>query len=296
MTNRAIEFLSTEIEGNHPFFLLLDYIAPHIERDGTEFFKENITPPAALRHTDQVGTYTPKQSPSFDEEDVSDKPRVVQALPQGVSKKRSAESLLAVDDGIKEIIDVLEKTGVLENTYIFFISDNGVEGGAHRIWGNNGWPYEESIRVPFFIRGPGVEKGRTVDKLVANLAYTPTILDLAGVHSTKIFDGRSLRPLLEDKADGYISWRKDFLIESDPALQDYTGVRSEDYVYIEYDYDDNGISDEEEFYNFVADECVAKPDLYQLENQARNPCYQERIAQFRERLRDLKICVGKECW
>ena len=67
-----------------------------------------------------------------------------------------AGSLLAVDDHVKKLVKILRKTDQLDNTLIVFVSDNGWLQGEHRIPGDKFLPYEESLRVPFILRGPGV--------------------------------------------------------------------------------------------------------------------------------------------
>ena len=88
-------------------------------------------------------------------------------------------SLLAVDDHVKKLVGILRKTGQLKNTLIMFLSDNGWLQGQHRIPGDKFLPYEESLRVPLILRGPGVPAGRTVRGQVANIDFAPTLLDAA---------------------------------------------------------------------------------------------------------------------
>jgi len=74
--------------------------------------------------------------------------------------RRRAESLQAVDRGVAAIYHELEDEGLLENTYIFFLSDNGFLLGEHRIDHGKVLPYEESVRVPLAVTGPGVPRKR----------------------------------------------------------------------------------------------------------------------------------------
>ncbi len=69
-------------------------------------------------------------------------------------------SLRAVDDHVGKLVKTLRKTGQLRNTMIMFLSDNGWLQGEHRIPGDKFLPYEESIRIPLIIRGPGVPAGQ----------------------------------------------------------------------------------------------------------------------------------------
>ena len=92
-------------------------------------------------------------------------------------KRRCAwESLLAVDDSVGSLIHEIERDGIDDNTYIFYLSDNGFLRGEHRIRDNKRFLYEESARVPFIARGPGIPQGESSDDVVVNADLTSTIL------------------------------------------------------------------------------------------------------------------------
>jgi arylsulfatase A-like enzyme len=101
---------------------------------------------------------------------------------------------------VEGVVNKLESAGVLNNTYIFFTSDNGFERGEHRIFDGKRLPYEESIHMPLLVRGPGVAAGSTTDKLVLNTDFFPTFADLGGIQTPSYVDGRSLRPVLNGSA------------------------------------------------------------------------------------------------
>jgi len=127
--------------------------------------------------------------------------------------RKRLQSMLAVDDMIGDLIGALRKSGKLENTYIFFTSDNGFHLGEHRLSAGKWTPYEEDIRVPLVVRGPGVPEGRTLHHMVLNNDLAPTFADLAGAETPSFVDGRSLQPLLTDDPTPPEDWRKRFLIE-----------------------------------------------------------------------------------
>ena len=93
--------------------------------------------------------------------------------------RRRAESLQAVDRGVAAIYHELEDEGLLENTYIFFLSDNGFLLGEHRIDHGKVLPYEESVRVPLAVTGPGVPRNETSRQLAANVDLAATFADIA---------------------------------------------------------------------------------------------------------------------
>jgi arylsulfatase A-like enzyme len=115
---------------------------------------------------------------------------VVAAPEQQKQFRLNCETLQSVDDMVIAIIDELRRAGRAGNTYIVFTSDNGFSFGEHRLIGK-GHLYEESIRVPLFVRGPGIAS-RTVSRLTSNVDILPTVLDWAGVDPPKDFvDGTS---------------------------------------------------------------------------------------------------------
>src|SRR5215213_5998387 len=160
--------------------------------------------------------------PTFNEADLSDKPLWLRDEPRlgrrlvdrmDALYRRRLRSMRAVDDMVKTLVETLESTGALENTYILLTSDNGYHLGEHRIAEGKGTPYEETIRVPLLIRGPGVIEGRTELRLTSNIDLAPTFAELAGttVEVPDFVDGRSLVPLLD--GDQGVPWRQAVLVE-----------------------------------------------------------------------------------
>jgi arylsulfatase A-like enzyme len=207
------------------------------------------------------------------------------------------ESLLSVDEGFRDVVNALKQTGQYGNTIILFVGDNGYHLGEHRNLAGKQFAYEEDIRVPFLMRGPGIPQGQTIDALVTNVDYAPTILEFAKAQAGLPQDGRSLVPLIKNPN---ISWRSDFVVEN-PIGQDYYGLRTKDtntgseYLYVEYDYDADNTIDERELYAMTPDSCMATGDPYQLESQHNNSCYAPLIQQFEQRLAQMKVCAGSNC-
>merc|ERR1712070_137226 len=132
-------------------------------------------------------------------------------------QSRSA-SLLDLDDMIGEIIDGLEKLEVLDNTYVFFSSDNGYHLGEHRNFMGKGLPYETDVRLPMYIRGPTVKPNATMRPPTTHLDITATIAELAGVESRNQLDGESFAQELDGgDAD---NWRQ--FSYSEMFMNDFT--------------------------------------------------------------------------
>ena len=95
------------------------------------------------------------------------------------SYRAELQSLQSVDDLVASVVDALKETGKLDDTVIIYTSDNGFMYGEHRLIGKSA-AYEESIKVPLLMRGPGIPKNETRSELVNNLDVVATIAELAG--------------------------------------------------------------------------------------------------------------------
>jgi len=301
---KAGAFIRQASADRKPFFLYLPTYAPH----------GPATP--APRHQDLFPEARAPRDPSFNEEDVSDKPAWVRALPSltpartrqidDLYRKR-LQSLQAVDEMIAGLVQTLQETGSLDNTFLVFSSDNGFHLGQHRQMSGKQAPYEDDIRVPLIVRGPGVPAGRTVDHLSGNIDLAPTFAEWAGVPVPETVDGRTLAPLLRTDPPPVADWRDAFLLEhgvpdtedgsdisgvnepADPSgapagnrgIPQFNGVRTRTHTYIEY------ATGERELYDLAA-------DPYQLENSVRSadPALVRALA---DRLHQLARCSGAAC-
>jgi arylsulfatase A-like enzyme len=302
---------------------VVDFIAPHnslawrFDQPGhdhpgeAEESDDDHFPVPAPRDDDALARFVRQLPPSFDEDDVSGKPlRIRRGTPKLSPEKiaqtelryrKRLESLIAVDDAVKSICDALQAGDRWNNTWVFFVSDNGYLQGEHRITNLKLWAYEESIRVPLVIRGPGVPAGAVVDRLVTNLDYTPTIVELARATPGFELEGRSLLPLLARAATGEaasaekskVDWRSDFLVEA-PILH-FAGLRTESYAYVEYDWNDDGVVDERELYVLAPDAIRPASDPFELDNRAHDKAYAGLIGKLSARVAELKHCRGAGC-
>jgi N-acetylglucosamine-6-sulfatase len=218
LTDKAVDFIHDPdgrvpsfLLPDRPFFMWLGTTAPHQPAD------------PAPRYADALPDVSMPRSPSFDEADVSDKPAWIRDNPpldpeqvayaEDLYRKR-LQSMLAVDDMIGRVVGALRKSGELDNTYLFFTSDNGFHFGTHRLSVGKWTAYEEDIRIPLVVRGPGVPKGQTLSHLVLNNDFAPTFADLGGAEIPDFVDGRTLRPLLGDDPPPKDEWRQAFFEEA----------------------------------------------------------------------------------
>jgi N-acetylglucosamine-6-sulfatase len=308
LTQRALEQIQLA-SGPRPFFMLLDYIAPHGDQ------QPPIGPEPATRHYDSaINTFLPRP-PSFNEGDISDKPSFIRDAappfePTNVRRirieyQKSLESLRSVDDGIGKVVGLLRALGELRNTYVVFTTDNGFFLGEHRLERAKFLPYEPAVHAPLLIAGPGIKAGSQSGELVTNADIAPTFLDLANVRATRRLDGRSLvsfwrdtsrrtrRPILLESfakatdidGDGIPDGRRPrrgagASISAPP--ENYLGVRIGPYKYIEYETGDR------ELYDLSKD-----PD--ELRSRHADLAY-DRVQRYLKRLIErLEGCVGKVC-
>jgi arylsulfatase A-like enzyme len=292
-TRRALELIDSAAPGDRPFFLSLWYVAPH--RGGPRDLDDPRrpgTPSPAPRHRDAYAGASMPRQPNFNEQNMYDKPQVVADRPRlspelaaGVEEnwRQELESLMGVDEGVAQIVEALRRTAELENTLIVFMSDNGFMHGEHRALAEKVLPYEESIRIPLVMRGPGVPRGRVDRRLVGNVDVTATILDAADASAGRVLDGRSLLELL---ADPGAEWGRDILIENGRGangVPTYRGIRTYRFLYVEH-----LTTGEYELYDLAT-------DPFQLKSLDGHERYAKVQRDLASRLRELTGCVGLDC-
>jgi N-acetylglucosamine-6-sulfatase len=182
------------------------------------------------------------------------------------------------------VVDSLQGAGKLDNTVIVYTSDNGFLFGEHGLVGKSA-PFEESIRVPLLVRGPGISQNETRTQLVNNLDVAATIVDLAGTSPGVALDGRSLSTLF---ADATAAWRSAIAFESPVSRfrapsERYTGLRTATRKYIKFE------SGQEKLYDLVA-------DPHELRNVATKHSYANDLVSLRSLNDRLKTCAGASCF
>lgn len=148
--------------------------------------------------------------------------------------RKRLRSMLAVDEMVDTLFRALEATGEAERTYVFFTSDNGYHLGEQRFESGKTNPYDEDVRVPLLVSGPGVGEGRRVSQIAINIDIAPTLAGLAGVATPNFIDGRSLEPLLIGNGGEGGAWRSGLLIEWLKPDKEYRGVRDDGYLYVDH--------------------------------------------------------------
>lgn len=144
----------------------------------------------------------------------------------------------SVDDNVGRVLDFLDASGLADNTVVIYASDQGFYLGEHG-WFDKRFMYEPSLRTPLIVRWPGVAKAGGVEKrIVSNLDFAETFLELAGVEIPADMQGRSLVPLLRGAAPE--DWRTSFYYhyyEGPPAVHtvsEHYGVTDGRFKLIHY--------------------------------------------------------------
>ena len=142
----------------------------------------------------------------------------------------------SVDDNVGRLLDYLDSNGLAENTLVIYSSDQGFYLGEHG-WYDKRWMYEESFRMPFLAKWPGVIKpGTRSSKLAQNIDFAPTFLAATNQSVPDDMQGVSLLPLLEGKKPA--GWRKSiyyhYYEKGEHNVPRHYGVRTERYKLIHY--------------------------------------------------------------
>jgi arylsulfatase A-like enzyme len=327
---RAARWTKKLVKQPQPFFMQLDYYAPHgaVGRD-PRCLNGPEPAPADVGRGDGLGLPNP---PSFNEADVSDKPDFIKIRPRlgpgliAATTQRyrcTIESLFSVDRGIEAVFKKVEQAGELDRTVFIFTSDNGYFFGEHRIFLNKVYPYEEALKVPLVARVPASLLGpkarrngapETVSAPVDQIDVTATIMDFAGAQpctaagDCRTLDGRSLRPLLNGRRPGWSRGRTLLaqlggirtcgVVPTERGLKNYyDAIRTKRYTYVELNRvnKETGECDRPEYELYDL-----KQDPYQLRNRAVNPAVatpsalQLGLAARLDALRDCSGVAGRD--
>ncbi len=277
ITDQALEWLKNKCDKNKPFFLMYQHKAPHrnwqpaprhldkykdvtIPEPQTLFddysgrekpaaenqmsVAKHLTP-ADLKLTPPPGL-TPEQLATFTKAYEKENEELKRALltPKQQTQwnyQRYVKDYLrcvdAVDENVGRVLDYLDESGLAKNTVVLYTSDQGWYLGEHG-WYDKRWMYEESFRTPLLVRWPGKTRpGSTSDKMVMNLDFAETFLEIAGVKVPEDMQGQSIVPILAGQETP--DWRKSvyyhyYEFPQPHYVHPHTGVRTERYKLIHF--------------------------------------------------------------
>ncbi|XP_030571922.1 extracellular sulfatase SULF-1 homolog [Drosophila novamexicana] len=214
IANDSIAFLRSSKQQNQrkPVLLTMSFPAPHGPED------------SAPQYSHLFYNVTTHHTPSYDHAPNPDKQWILRVTDpmQPVHKRftnilmtKRLQTLQSVDVAVERVYNELKALGELDNTYIVYTSDHGYHLGQFGLIKGKSFPFEFDVRVPFLIRGPGIQASKVVNEIVLNVDLAPTFLDMGGVPTPPHMDGRSILPLLNSRnrivRD---TWPDSFLIES----------------------------------------------------------------------------------
>jgi arylsulfatase A-like enzyme len=211
--DRVMDYLNTRetSKDTKPFLIYYGFSHPHDTRDGRP---ELLAKYGATNHSDpnSLPSLHSKQPPlpanylaahPFDttHSDVRDEMQV-----SGVWNKRDEASIRNelgremacsenIDIQIGRVLEKLEQTGELDNTYIFYTADHGISIGRHGLMGKQNL-YQHTWRVPFIVKGPGIKPGSRIEGNIYLLDVLASLCDLAGITPPESNEGLSFKPVL----------------------------------------------------------------------------------------------------
>ncbi|NND97880.1 MAG: sulfatase-like hydrolase/transferase, partial [Pirellulaceae bacterium] len=279
-----------------PFLIYFGFSHPHDTRDGTP---ELLAKYGAVNHTDKnsLPPANDKQ-PELPENYLSEHPfhhghpnlRDEVAV-KGVWERRDERTIRNelgrefacnenIDIQIGKVIDKLRQTGELENTYVVYTADHGMAIGRHGLQGKQNL-YQHTWRVPYIVKGPGIQAGTRATGNVYLLDTLTTLCDLVNVDAPSTIQGKSFRPVLRGETDTI----------RDVMYGAYCGgtkpgmrcVKQGDWKLIKYDVLDSEVRETQLFnlaknpLEFIAEHGKSDPNLTDL---AEDPKYAEKLSEM----------------
>lgn len=195
--DEAIRFIDCQKDG--PFFCYVPFDAPHDPHIVPEGFPVNYDPKAMPPLPNFLSQHT------FDNGDMAIRDEMLLPWPRTPAAVAAMNAeyyryVSYLDLQVGRILDALAKSPHAANTIIVYAADSGVARGAHGLIGKQNL-YEESIRVPLVISGPGITKGRRAAAMCYLFDVLPTLGDLCGVKGPSTSEGNSLAAILR-QGDG----------------------------------------------------------------------------------------------
>ena len=227
LTDLALDFITRE--RRKPFCLYLSHKAVHF----------GFRPPPHLkgRYRDVDLKLPPESDPWIPY--TNGHPFVGAIFPLDFLYRNYCETVVSVDEQVGRLLAALDAMDIAENTIVIYAGDNGHFWGEHGLYDKR-LAYEESIRIPFIVRYPGLirDPGRRARQMVLNIDLAPTLLELAGIVPPAAIQGRSLVPILEDAATpGRTAWLYEHFPVFPIPIPGITAIRTANYKYVEYQED-----------------------------------------------------------
>lgn len=173
MTDQALEFLDANAGKDDPFFLMVSWNPPHAT------FTDAPAEKTALYPNTTVLPWRANVS----------SPGAWWSSYQGYHAH-----ITAIDEQIGRVFTRLEQLGIADNTIVIYSADHGSMMKSHGST-NKRRPEEESCRIPFIIKGPGIPRGAVRQELFSSIDIFPTLCGLAGVSTSTVVHGQNFASL-----------------------------------------------------------------------------------------------------
>lgn len=189
MTGRGMDFMARQVKAGKPFYLQLSHYA--------------------FRHAEGGR----QEAPS----------------PEGAAQPDPAQAETDLDVAFGMLLKKINELGIADNTYVIFTTDHGSPGKNSPLAGGKGTVSEGGLRVPFIIRGPGIQPGSCSHVRAEDEDIFPTVAALAGI--TKPLpagiEGGSLAAVLHDAGKGVVKRpREEFVVHFPHYDKDSAGPAS----------------------------------------------------------------------
>ena len=195
----AIHFIEEAGKKNDPFFMYLAFNAPHDPRQSPQEFVDKYPLDKVPLPDNWLPEYPWKDhmgnGPSLRDEALAPYPRTPLAIKTHLQEYYAI--ITHLDAQVGKILDALEASGKMENTYIFFTADHGLSVGQHGLIGKQSM-YDHSMRVPLMVMGPNIPKGKRINADVYLQDIMPTSLEVAGINKPAHVDFHSLMGLINE--------------------------------------------------------------------------------------------------
>jgi len=210
--------------------------------------------------------------------------------------KKYLRCVKGVDDNLKRIFAYLKAEGLMDDTVIMYTGDQGFFLGEHDMQDKR-WAYEPCYRMPLIVRySKTIAAGGRCDALVENVDYPVTLLDYAGVPQPEYMQGRSFRTIL-DKGVERASWKKEAYYQywmhmAHHDVPSHIAMRTKRYKLIQF-YGTAGTkgfgSERSEHATPPAWELYdLQNDPYEVDNLYDDPAHADVVQDLKARFRDLR--------
>ncbi len=196
----ALNFIEKAENSDNPFFMYLAFNAPHDPRQAPKEYidkypLEKINLPESwlpeYPFKDDMGC-----GPDLRDEALAPFPRTEYATKVHIQEYYAI--ITHLDTQIGKVLDRLEATGKMDNTYIIFTADHGLAIGKHGLIGKQS-QFDHSIRAPFMITGPDIPKNKKINEDIYIQDAMATSLELANIEKPNYVFFNSFLDLVSGK-------------------------------------------------------------------------------------------------